>query len=96
MSCHLGVGQLTFSLSSNICEGWCTIANIGLVGWQSIVDQLATFADSWRIVTIILSKIMVRRCRLEVLLVVMEDQFEFIPHHWLPNNSHSEQCSKDL
>ena len=53
-SCHFCVRRLTFPPSGHICQSWSTIADIWFIGWQGIIDRLATSADRWRIITVIL------------------------------------------
>ena len=53
-SCHFGIGQLTFFPSGHICQSWSVMADIGSIGWQSVVDRLAVFADYWKISAIVL------------------------------------------
>ena len=45
-SWSFGARKLAFPPSGNICERWCTIADVRLVSRQSIIDRLTTSADS--------------------------------------------------
>ena len=54
--------EIIISSSSNIYYGWSTIADIGFVGWQSIINWLAASANRWRIGANVLSKVIVKRC----------------------------------
>ena len=65
--CHLGIRYLTFSPSDHICQSWSTVADIWLIGWQSVFDRLPTLTDCWRIPIIILQRVEVKGCKQEVL-----------------------------
>ena len=73
MSCHFGVRHFTFSPSGNICQSWSIVADIGLIGRQSIIDWLATSIDCWGVLIIILQEVEVKSCKQKILRGVVGD-----------------------
>ena len=56
-----------FSPSSHVCQSRGVMADIGFIGWQSVVDRLPTPTDCWRVPIIILQRVEVKGCKQEVL-----------------------------
>ena len=73
-SCGLSLCcRTTYVFSSgHICQSRSTIADIGLIGWQSVVDRLAASTDCWRVSIIIQQEVMVKRCKQKILRNVVK------------------------